>query len=227
MSVFILIAAIQLVGPSPRPSPSPSAPPDAKTLVERAIKARGGEKALENATVFEWKGRATVYEEEDAKVVLDGHWIVEPPDRAVVITTEAGKGKESTRRTVLLGAEGWTQPLYFASLARALPLRDPSFRLTVAGPRTLRVEKEGRPTVDLLYDGTGWLDTLRAQVPNPDGAGTVVEEITFTGEVFSKGVRWPRRINVSRDGEPYVDLEITEFRIGSAADLTREIERGR
>jgi hypothetical protein len=233
--ITALALAFVMAAPSPDPSPSPSAAPTADTLVDRAVAARGGKAALEGATVFEWRGRATVYRDQDQKVVLDGRWIVEPPDRAVVVTTEVGKGRESTRRTALLGTEGWTEvggerrPIppevaaaarelsYFASLARALPLRDAGLQVTMTGPRTLRVEAEGRPAVELVYDGTGWLDTLRAGVL----------EITFAGEVFSKGVRWPRRINVTRDGAPVLDLEIGEFRVASSADLTREAERAR
>jgi hypothetical protein len=225
------------------PSPSPSAPPDAKGIVARAIAARGGEEALKRATVLEWRGRATSYADHGEPVAIEGRWIVEPPDRGVIFTSEAGKARDSSRRLVLLGSEGWTEEggerkalppdvlaserdqFYFASLLRVLPLRDPDVTLTALGPRSLRVEKENRPTVEMVFDGTGWLDRMRARVADPDGA-TVTEEITFTGEVVARGVRWPRRINVSRNGAPFVDLEIVEFRVVSAADLTREAERG-
>jgi hypothetical protein len=238
-----LALASSLVAAPPSPSPSPSAPPDAKAIVDRAIEARGGEDALKRATVLEWRGRATSYADHGEPVAVEGRWIVEPPDRGVILTSEAGKGRDYSRRLVLLGSEGWTEEggerkalppdilaserdqFYVASLLRVLPLRDPDVTLTATGPRSLRVEKEGRPTVDLVFDGTGWLDRMRARVADPDGE-TVTEEITFTGEVVARGVRWPRRINVSRNGAPFVDLEIVEFRVAAPADLTREAERG-
>ena len=95
-------------------------------------------------------------------------------------------------------------------------------RLTATGPRTLRVEREGRPTVDLFFDGTGWLDRLRAEWRDPATGAAAVEQWTFAGEVAAKGVRWPRRVNVSRDGVPVVDLDIFEFGIATAADLERD-----
>ena len=241
---FLAPCALAAVLAAPSPSPSPSAPPDAKAIVARAIAARGGEEALKRATVLEWRGRATSYADEDEPVAIEGRWIVEPPDRGVILTSAPGKGRDSSRRLVLLGSEGWTEEggerkelppdilaserdqFYFASLLRVLPLRDPGVTLTALGPRSLRVEKEGRPTVEMVFDGTGWLDRLRARVADPDGE-TVTEEITFTGEVVSRGVRWPRRINVSRNGAPFVDLEIVEFRVSSPEELTREAERGR
>jgi hypothetical protein len=244
LPVALLAGLLQqgmVAAPSPSPSPSPP-PPDAKTIVERAIKARGGEDALKRAMVLEWRGRGRAYAG-DRTVVIDGRWIVEPPDRAVVATWEADKGPSSTRRLILLGPEGWTErdgartPMpvdmladerdrfYLYSLLRVLPLRDPGTRLTATGPRTLRVEREGRPTVDMFFDGTGWLDRLRVERRDP-GAGTaVVEEVTFAGEIAAGGVRWPRRINVSRDGTPFFDLDITTLRIATAADLTREAGR--
>ena len=125
---------------------------------------------------------------------------------------------------VLAGERG---RFYLYSLMRALPLRDPGTRLTATGPRTLRVEREGRPVVDMFFDGTGWLDRLRAEWRDPATGATAVEEWTFAGEVAAKGIRWPRRVNVSRDGAPIVDLDIEELRVATSADLTRERARSR
>ena len=237
-----LLLQEMVVAPSPGPSASPSPPPDAKTLVDRAIKARGGEEALKRATVLEWRGRGLLHADERT-IPIEGRWIVEPPDRAVVATWETGKGPSSTRRLILLGSEGFLErdgvrtPMppevlagerdrfYLYALMRALPLRDPGTRVTATGPRTLRVEREGRPTVDMFFDGTGWLDRLRAEWRDPAAGKAAVEEWTFAGEVAAKGIRWPRRVNVSRDGAPIVDLDIEELRVGTAADLTREAQR--
>ena len=46
--------------------------------------------------------------------------------------------------------------------------------------------------------------------------------ITFEGVVESGGVRWPLRLHITQDGEPYFDLELTEFGIGTPAELERE-----
>ena len=238
--VVAAAAPVQFVtAPSPAPSVSPSPPPDAKTLADLAIKARGGEEALRNATVLAWRARGVLHGEE-RPIPIEGRWIVEPPDRAVVATWETGKGPSTTRRLVLLGSQGFLErdgartPMapevlagerdrfYLYSLMLALPLRDPGTRLTATGPRTLRVERDGRPAVDLFFDRTGWLDRLRAEWRDPAAGTATVEEWTFAGEVGAKGVRWPRRVNVSRDGAPVVDLEILELGIGTAAQLERE-----
>ena len=63
---------------------------------------------------------------------------------------------------------------------------------------------------------------MRAERNDTATGVAVVEEITFAGEVGGRGIRWPRRINVTRDGAPVYDLDIDELRAGTAADLTRE-----
>ena len=174
MTPVALALALVLQGmvaaPSPSPSPSPS-PPTARDIVDRAIKARGGEDVLRKAAVLDWRARGLIHTG-DRQVSIVGRWIVEPPERAVIITT-TGKDTSSARRVILLGAEAFVEEagartpmpaamlaaerdrLYLYSLMRILPLRDPETRLTATGPRTLRVEREGRPTVDMFFDGTG------------------------------------------------------------------------
>ena len=212
-----ILAAALLAQPSPSPSPSPSAPPTAKDIVDRAIQARGGEGVLGRATVLAWRGRAIVPAAGGGTTTIVGRWIVEPPDRAVVVAPEAGKDRAALT----------TAPdrLYLFSLLRTLPLRDPGTTLTVTGPRSLRVERQGRPAVEMFFDGTGWLDRVRTEVRDTATGASIVEEATFAGEVVARGLRWPRRINISRDGEPVFDLEIEELRLATPADLTREMER--
>ena len=217
----------------------PVAEPDA--ILARAIRAAGGEERLRRATVLKWRGWAMVHVGEHP-IRLEGRWIVEPPDRAVVETWETDKGKASTRRLILLGSEGWTErrgqraPMPQAMLAnerdqfdlyalmRLLPLRDTGVRLTATGPRSLRVEREGRPAVDMRFDGTGFLDRIRTEVRDPASQRTVEEVVTFEGVVEAGGVRWPLRLHITQDGEPYFDLELTDFGIGSSEELLREAQ---
>jgi len=82
----------------------------------------------------------------DRRIELEGRWIVEPPDRAVIVTWEKGK-EAAARRAIVRGTEGFTEHgavrtpmplgevarerdrLYLYSLMRLLPLRDPGVRL--------------------------------------------------------------------------------------------------
>ncbi len=238
--MIALAALLALCDVAAAPSVVPSADPTA--LLDRAIKAAGGEAALRRATVLKWRGRAFVYPG-DRRIEIEGQWIVEPPDRAVVVTWEKDKRKESTRRLILLGSEGWMEragertpmpPEMLASerdqfdlysVMRLLPLREPGVRLSAMGPRSLRVERDGRPDVELTFDGSGSLDRLRVELHDPVSDRKVVEKITFTGLLEAGGVRWPRRMSITRDSAAFFDLELTEFAIGSSAELSREAQR--
>lgn len=240
MAPWTWLACAAALAASPSPGPSPS--PDPAVILERAIKAMGGEPALRRATVLKWRGRAMVHAGESV-FRLEGRWIVEPPDRAVVSTWEVDKGESSTRRLVLLGSAGWTErdgtrtpmpaqvlanervQFYLYSVMRLLPLREPGVRLTATGPRSLRVERDGRPPVEVTFDGDGWIDRLRTQVPDPESGREVEEVITFEGAITAGGVHWPLRLAISREGAPFFDLELTDFGIGTAAELEKEAAR--
>jgi len=212
---------------------------DPAAILDRAIKAAGGEAALRRASVLKWRGRAAVHAGE-RRITLEGRWIVEPPDRAVVATWETDRGEASTRRLILLGSEGWMErggertpmtpevvanerdQFYLYSVMRLLPLREPGVRLSATGPRSLRVEREGRPTVEMIFDGSGRLDRMRTQVLDPASGRRVSEEITLEGAIAAGGVQWPLRLFITQDGTPFFDLELTELAIGSSEELLRE-----
>jgi hypothetical protein len=239
MGPIALLAVSVALGFAAEPSPSPSPSPDPTAILDRAIKAAGGEERLRRATVLRWRGHAFVHAG-DRRIEIEGRWILEPPDRAVAETWEVGKGKNTTRRLIVLGSEGWMEragertpmppamlasergQFYLYSVMRLLPLRDAGVRLTATGPRSLRVEREGRPAVEMTFDGTGFLDRMRTQVADPVSGRPAVEVITFEGVVEGGGVRWPRRMSITRDGEPYFDLELTELSIGTSEELARE-----
>jgi hypothetical protein len=236
MTSFFVCAL--LAAPAPSPSPSPTA----EALVERAIKAAGGEAALRRAAVLEWRGRATVHTGEQP-LRLEGRWMVEPPERAVVTTWEADQGPSSARRLVLLGTEGFLErdgartpmpepmlaserdQFYLYSLIRLVPLKDPGVTLTLTGPRSVRVERAGRPTVEMTFDGAGGLDRLKADVHDPHSAGTLAETVTFEGLVEARGVRWPYRMAVALGGAPFLDLELTALAVRAPRDLETELAR--
>ena len=240
---ILAVAVLAALGGGASPSsPSPMASPDPSAILDRAIKAAGGEERLRHAAVLKWRGRAVIHAGEQP-VRLEGRWIVEPPDRAVVATWETAKGESSTRRLILLGSEGWMErggtrtpmpaailanerdQFYLYSLMRLLPLRDAGSRPTATGPRSLRVEREGRPTVEMIFDLSGRLDRMKARIANPGSGDPIAEEITLEGAVTGGGIAWPLRFFVTQDGAPFFDLELTEFGVGTSEELTREAGR--
>ena len=66
---------------------------------------------------------------------------------------------------------------------------------------------------------------MRAEFQDPVSNRNVVEKITFTGLLEAGGVRWPRKMSMTQDGAAFFDVELTEFAIGSSAELSREAQR--
>jgi len=226
--VLILIAS--LLGRSGQPARTAAAV-DAEIILARAIQAAGGLEALQNARVLSWRGRATVRAGERT-TQIEGRWRVEPYDRGTVVTGEVGQGASSARTMTLNGSigtlerEGRTTAMppemvaaerdqfYLYSVLRLEPLRDPGVLLTPLvenGAPGLKVERFGRPDVEIFFD-RAWRPThLRSKVADPAGEAAILEELRFEGTVASKGVRWPNRIRIYQSGALFFDLEILEF----------------
>jgi hypothetical protein len=201
-------------------------------LVSRAITFAGGEPRLREVHALTWHGTAAVHVA-GRDIALGGFWQVQPPDTAVVTTWEASKGPEATRRLILTGSTLWTQrngklePLpaemladeqhqfYLYSLVRALPLRDPRTRLEVAandseGHAGLYVRHEGRPDVTLHFDADGRVCRVTSQVTDQAGK-RITQVMLLSGTMESGGVRWFRQLRITRDGQPYFELELTDL----------------
>jgi hypothetical protein len=66
--------------------------------------------------------------------------------------------------------------------------------------------------VDLAFDSAANLAGLTDSVTDPELHREVRQEVRLTGQLGVAGVRWPRRIAITRDGRPYFDLEILEVK---------------
>jgi hypothetical protein len=206
---------------------------DAAGILALAIRAAGGLEALQNARVVSWRGRATVREGERT-IPIEGRWRLEPHDRATVVAWESGQPESSARTMTLNGSIGTLEHdgkttamppqtvaarrdhFYLYWVLTLEPLRDPGVVLTPLaeeGARGLKVERRGRPDVEIFFDRS-WRPThLRARVADPAGEGEILEELRFEGTVVSRGVRWPARIRIYRSGLLVKDLEVLEFAV--------------
>ena len=209
---------------------------DATHLLDRAIAAAGGESPLAAATILKWSATATVHGPR-GPLRIEGRWLVEPPDRAVVATWEADKGQASSRRMLLDSNRGWMErggertpmpatvlanerdQFYLYSMMRLVPLRGREFELSVSEPRTLLIRHPRRPDVEASFDETGRLARLRTHVSHPADNSDIVQEVTLEGTISGAGLNWPRTIRITQDGRPFFEMELTEFGVGSPDEI--------
>jgi hypothetical protein len=203
------------------------------TLLERALTAAGGAERLARYRAFTWRAEATVHVP-GRDISLLGHWQIAPPDSAIVATYETSTGPSSMRRLILAGDRGWserggqTDPLpmaavteergqfYLYSLIRLLPLRDPAVELSTAPPDTvghwaLRVARPDRQEATLYFDARDRLVRIRTTVAAVADSPAMPQEVTLTGTIETNGVRWFRRMTITRDGQPFFEMRLTSF----------------
>ena len=48
-------------------------------------------------------------------------------------------------------------------------------------------------------------------VRDPAGGADIKETVKFSGEISSNGVKWPRKIVIEQNGQPYFDLDLATF----------------
>jgi hypothetical protein len=214
---------------------SPPDPEDPHTILDNAIQQAGGDAALAAASALSWDGNATVFAG-GRKVDISGRWQVQPPDTAIVATYDTTRGPSTTRSMVIAAPRGWVvrndsfTPLpdpvianerdafFLYDVIRLVPLRDSAVRLSrisadSLGQRGFRAEHPGRPAVELFVDSTGRLSHIRLMVADPGGGPPVRQDAWLDGELASGGIRWPERLRLTMNGEPYFDLRIRDLKV--------------
>jgi hypothetical protein len=104
---------------------------------------------------------------------------------------------------------------YLYSLIRALPLRERESRLEAApndseGHAGLKVTRDGRPDVTVHFDADGRVCRVTSQVLDQSGK-RVTQVMLLSGTMESGGVRWFRQLRITRDGQPYFELEVKDL----------------
>ena len=208
-------------------------PEDPRALVERALRGIGGARRVQKYKALTWRGRATVHLP-DRPLELQGQWRLVPPERARVETQDLKGTSASLRRMVVDGERGWGEvqghpsPLppelvdhergqfYIYDLMRLAPLLSPGFTLTSLGRgadslRGVRVTRAGRPDVSLFFDDEPRLVRIESRVTDPRTGKEAQQVMKLSGTIEAGGLRWPRRFELTWDGNPYFDVELQEF----------------
>jgi hypothetical protein len=205
----------------------------ARALLTRAISAAGGAANLQRHRVLAWHGTASI-DVSGRTVRIEGHWRIEPPDRAHIETFEVEKGPVSTRSLFIDGDKGWTtkdgkslvlpqlfvgnerEQFYLYWLVRLVPMLDKEFRLTAVAPDAqrragFRVERDGQRDATLYFTPDARLARIVTTVTDPTSGTDLPQELRFSGDIAASGIRWPRRIQVVQKDAVFFDLELSSL----------------
>jgi hypothetical protein len=213
---------------------------EAKKLVDRAVKALGGEEALAKAAGYTFQVDGKI--EAGAEVDVKGDWSVQGLDRYRwnLQATVMGRTQEIT--LVFVGEKGWvTNPadgrtndipkeltpvvLNVFRLARLaqnpLALRDKAFTLSHLGELKindrdmvgLKIQRKGAPEVDLFLDKKSALP-CKAELRQKEGPGGEEVSHTFYFDDYKDAgpVKHFGKVRFERDGKSLVELAVSEVK---------------
>jgi hypothetical protein len=204
------------------------------SVLDRAIRAAGGEATLKKYRRIEWAGLGVVHIP-NRDIVIRGWWDIQPPDSAVVDTYDTTRGPGTTRTLILSGPRGWLYrdtvftPLpedllaeeqhqyYLYSLLRLVPLKDKGVKLRPVFPDSMgnagfTVERAGRLPVTMYFDSAGRVMRLVTRFALPGPVAGDAQVVLLHGTAEAEGLRWFRRIEILRAGKPYFDMEIDSLK---------------
>ena len=218
-----LLASLSLLAGELQAQTKPS------TLLDRAMKAAGGESRLKEYRGLTWTGLGVVHIP-DRDITIRGTWEIQPPDSAVVATYDTTRGPGTRRYLIVAAKQGWIKrdtftPLpedilaeeqhqyYLYSLLRLVPLEEKGVKLHAVFPDSsghagLRVERAGRLPVTMYFDSAGQVVRMVTQFALPGPVAGDLQVLSFYGSTGSNGVRWFKRMEILRAGKPYFDLDV-------------------
>jgi hypothetical protein len=178
----------------------------ARALLDRAIAAAGGRRALLRARVLRWTGTAVIHD--GARSIRIGvDTLCEPFARAVSKSWLLSDGPAKSRTMILKPGGAWivrggertpmpetmrvheTQQFAIYGLMRLVDLTEPGATVRREG-NALRVRHPKAPEALLRFDEQARLVALEDEVAAPDGGGAIPQHFAFRGRMPA---RWHGR----------------------------------
>ena len=209
---------------------------EARTIVEKAVQTHGGEKLLK-AQAVHLKEKVTI---EGKKLILMFETWVKFPDRIKTTTQFDVAGVNTTTAIVYDGKKCWTQVNNETSEAEAKVLKmqiihlhtqrvvsltflkDKGYELSPLGEIKLdgraalgvRVQLKDRPDINLYFDkATNLLAKMERRPVDVSSGQEITEERYFKDYKEAKGVKYPTRIVIHRDGKQFSESEVAEYQV--------------
>jgi len=210
---------------------------DLKALIDKAIKAGGGEANLAKFKSNVFKGKGTFYGIGNG-IEFTGEWAMQLPEK-MRVQIETGGDMKFTFIQVVNGDKFWkkladmTQEVtdkdeiaemkeanYAGWVVTLLPLKDKGFQLAPLGEVKVndrqaigvRVSHKGHRDVSLYFDkDNGLLVKSETVVKDMMSGQEVTQESLYSDYKEVSGTKRPMKILINRDGKKYIESEVTEI----------------
>lgn len=218
---------------------------DLKALVDKAIKAAGGEEKLKKFGGMTLKGRGTVFaDNQEIQFSVDG--AAQGLDRFRLDMEATVAGNAIKVLAVFQVDKVWAKvnerveqapeevgvwmkcETYALRLAQTLlPLKDTACKLTPMGEVAVggrpavgvKAAAKDRPEVNLFFDKeTGLLVRMDLQVKDMPGMPEVTHEFLFSEPKELSGLKHFSKMVLNRDGKKLMEVELTELNAADKLD---------
>jgi hypothetical protein len=219
---------------------------DARAIVEKGIKAQGGQEKLAKLSAHTVKFKGTFHGMGQA-IPMTGEVLTQGNDKVKIdVEVEAG-GMKFRVVNVVAGDKGWTkmgeetkeldkdqlaeglEQAHSGWVATLVPLTGKEFKLSTVGEIEVDKRKavgvkaafKGRRDVDLYFDKeTGLLVKAEGRVKD-EGSGQEVTEESFPSEYKDvQGTKQAMKFTVKRDGKLFIEGEATEIMLAEKFDAS-------
>jgi outer membrane lipoprotein-sorting protein len=201
---------------------------DPKAIINKSIKAIGGEEKMAKFKAQTFKEKGTYYGM-GAGQPYTGNYAVQFPDKfkmeiegvfTIVLNGDKGwmNGQELTKEQLAEQQE----ELYSGWVATLAPLGDKAFTLAPLGETKVdnkpaagvKVSSKGHGDVNLYFDNaTGFLVKIERRAKAQEQGGQEVSQETFFQDYKDvDGLKVPMKMAIKRGGKQFVESEVTELK---------------
>lgn len=211
---------------------------DLKTVIDKAIKAHGGEEQIAKLKAGRSKAKGTI-DVAGMSVAFTQQTAFMLPDKFKDLLQLEINGMQIAVQTVLNGDKisikagdmeiklddkakaELRETGHVLEVARLLPLRDKMYTLSALGEAKVegkpavgvKVSAKGRRDVNLFFDQkTGLLVKIEHRGADPISGQEFTEERIVLEYQTQEGVPAPKKVLLNRDGKKFLEAEILEFK---------------
>jgi hypothetical protein len=219
---------------------------DVRAVIDKAVKAMGGEANLSRQKAMSLKGTGTFYGMGEG-IPFNGEWSLQAL-RQMKAAIEGKAGDQTFRFVrVINGDKGWVkfndtptkemskeevaeghEELYTGWVATLAPLKDKAFKLAPLGDVKVegndavgvRVSREGHRDVSLFFDkASGMLVKTESMVKDIEGGGKELTQEAYQSDFKEvDGVKHAMKTLLKRDGKRFVEVQWSEVRPAEKLD---------
>lgn len=215
-----------------------------KAVIDKAVKAAGGEEKLASFKARTFKGKGKYYGMGEG-IDYTGEWAVQHPDKMRMQISISVNGMTFTMVRVLNGDKLWSkmgdeateagkdevteakEGAYAGSVTGLVPLKGKGFELTSLGEYELggkkvvgiQVKHPGHRDLDLYFDrDKGLLVKSEYTVKDEMSGKEVRQETLYSDYKEVNGVQQAMKLVINRDDKAYVTVEIDEIDLKEKLD---------